>query len=369
VVSLRGTNQDITAQKRAMHEIEKAEEMYRILTDNSNDLICLQEPDGTFKYISPSIKTLLGYEPSDFLGKNAFSIIHKEDVNRLKNVIKKRTFSRDYSKAISFRIRHKEEHFVWLEFLSSPVYKDKEISYFVTTSRDITLSIKAEKEIQQYQTSLQKMTTEMTMIEEKQKKEIASNIHDHLSQSLVISKMRINQLKKNPQLKFIDEDLMFIETHISEALENSRKITYELSPPVLYQIGIIDDLNLLLEDVEATHKISYRFNRNVNSIKLSDVKSILLYRSIQEVIKNAIKYADASLITLNFDKDDLGIYILIYDDGVGFDTNVLKNLHNHSGSGFGLFTVQERIKNIQGKFTIESKINVGTSVKIFIPLA
>jgi signal transduction histidine kinase len=206
------------------------------------------------------------------------------------------------------------------------------------------------------------------LIEEKQKKEIASNIHDHLSQSLVISKMKINELKKNPQLKLIDEDLKFIEMHISEALENSRKITYELSPPVLYQLGIVDALNWLLDDVEVTHKIACLVNSNVTNIKLSDIKAILLYRSIQEVITNSIKYANASLITLNIDKNNLGVDIFITDNGVGFDTSALKNLRNHSGSGFGLFTVQERIRNIQGKFTIASEINVGTSVKIFIPL-
>ncbi|MDP5106721.1 MAG: PAS domain-containing protein, partial [Polaribacter sp.] len=369
VVSLKGVNQDITAQKTAKEKIEKADEMYRLLTDNSNDLICLQEPDSTFKYISPSVKTLLGYEPSDFLGKKVFSIINREDINLLRSVIEKRTLSRNYSEAISFRIRHKDGHFVWLEFLSSPVYKGKEISYFVTTSRDITLWVSAKQEIQEYQTSLQKLTTEITLIEEKQKKEIASNIHDHLSQSLVISKMKINELKKNPQLKVITEDLKFIETHISEALVNSRKITYELSPPVLYQLGIVEALNWLLEEVEANHKIAYCFNSNVNNIKLTDVKSILLYRSIQEIIKNTIKYANASLITLNFDEISDGIQILIADDGVGFDTSILKNIHTHRGKGFGLFTVQERIINIKGKFTIESEINKGTSVKIFIPLA
>ncbi|SDS48297.1 PAS domain S-box-containing protein [Polaribacter sp. KT25b] len=369
VVTLRGTNQDITAQKLAMQEIEKAEEMYRILTDNSNDLISLQEKDSTFKYVSPSVKTLLGYEPSSFIGKKVFNLVHKQDVEKLKEDIQNRLSTDKYNEALTFRVRHKEGHYIWLEYLSSPVYEGKEISHFVTTSRDITMWVKAKKEIEEYQKSLQKMTTEITMIEEKQKKEIASNIHDHLSQSLVISKMRINQLKKNPQLQVIDDDLKFIETHISEALENSRKITYELSPPVLYQLGIIDALNWLLDDVEATHKITCQFNSNVNNVKLDDVKSILLFRSIQEVIKNTIKYANASLITLNFDRNDFGIYILIYDDGIGFNTDKLKNINNHSGSGFGLFTVQERIQNIKGKFSIESQKNVGTFVKIFIPLA
>lgn len=368
IASIKGVNQDITSIKIAKEKIEKADEMYRLLTDNSNDLICLQEPDSTFIYISPSIKTLLGYDASDFIGKKVFSVVHPEDVRLLKNVIEQKILSNVLTEASTFRVRHKKGHYVWLEYLSSPVYKNNKISYFVTSARDITLWVKAKEEIQEYQKSLQEMTTEITMIEEKQKKEIASNIHDHLSQSLVISKMRINQLKKNPQLKVIDEDLKFIETHISDALENSRKITYELSPPVLYQLGIIDALNWLLDDIEAKHNVACRFNSNVNNIKLSDVKSIILYRSIQEVIKNAIKYANATLITLDFDKDDRGIYILIYDDGVGFDTDILKNIHNHSSSGFGLFTVKERIKNIKGKFTIQSEINIGTSVKIFIPL-
>ncbi|QXP71560.1 PAS domain-containing protein [Polaribacter sp. R2A056_3_33] len=369
VVSLKGTNQDITAQKEARSEIEKAEEMYRILTDNSNDLICLHEVDSSFKYISPSIHNLLGYEQSELLGRKVFGIVHKEDIEPLLKVMSERTSSNMYTDAFSCRVLHKEGHYVWLEFLSSPVYKDNMINSYISSARDITQWVLAKQEIEVYQSSLQKLTTEMTLIEEKQKKEIATNIHDHLSQSLVISKMKINELKKRPQLKLIDEDLKFIETHISEALENSRKITYELSPPVLYQLGIIEALSWLFDNVEATHKIACVVNTNVDNINLDEVKSILLYRSIQEVLTNAIKYADASLITLDLDKNELGLDIFITDNGVGFNTAILSSLHNHSGSGFGLFTVQERIKNIQGKFAIKSKINMGTTVKIFIPLS
>ncbi len=369
VVRLKGTNQDITEQKLIRNKIEKAEEMYRVLTDNSNDLICLQEPDSSFKYISPSIKTLLGYEQSDFLGKKVFSIVHIDDIQRLQDAMSRKVFSSLNNEAFSFRILHKEGHYVWFEFLTSPVYKENKINYFVTSARDITQWVLAKQEIQEYQTSLQKMTTEMTLIEEKQKKEIASNIHDHLSQSLVISKMKISELKKNSKLISIDEDLKFIEKLISEALENSRKITYDLSPPVLYQLGIIDALNWLLEDVESTHKIKCKIYNNVDSIKLNDVKSILLFRCIQELIKNTVKYANATLITLEIDKNKLGVNLTLTDNGEGFDTSILNNYQNHSGSGFGLFAVQERIRNIQGDFKITSIKNAGTTVNIFIPLS
>lgn len=369
VVSLKGTNQDITEQKLIRDKIDRAEEMYRLLSDNSNDLICLQEADSRFKYISPSIKNLLGYDQSEFLGKKVFSIVHEDDIERLQKSMSQGAFKILDSKPFTFRIRHKEGHFIWFEFLSSPVYKNNEINYFVTIARDITEPMLAKQEIEEYQTALQKLTTEMTLIEENQKKEIASNIHDHLSQSLVISKMKINELKKNPELNIINEDLLFIEKHISEVLENSRKITYELSPPVLYQLGLVEALNWLLEDVEATHKIKCHVVCDDVNIKMSDIKSILVYRSIQELLKNVVKYANASIILLEIEKRNDGVNILIKDDGNGFNTSILNNFNNHSGSGFGLFAVQERIKNIQGKFSITSKINKGTSVNIFIPVS
>jgi PAS domain S-box-containing protein len=368
IIGKRGVTQDITEQKQSRKKIEKAEKMYRLLADHSNDLICLNEPKGKFKYISPSIKNLLGYKQTEFLGKQAFSIVHKDDILSLENAIQKRMFSSKINEAFTLRVRHKEGHFVWLEFLSSPVYQNKKISYFVTSARDVTQWSIAKQEIEEYQISLQKLTTEITLIEEKQKKEIATNIHDHLSQCLIISKMRINELKKNPQLKMIGEDLKFIENHISEALKNSRKITYELSPPVLYQLGIIAALNWLLDNVETIHKVTCKLTSTVNNIELGDIKSILLYRSIQEIINNTIKYAEASMITLDLCKDHLGVHILVIDNGSGFDTSVIQN-HNHSGSGFGLFTVRERVRNMQGEFTITSEINTGTTVKFFIPLS
>ncbi len=366
-IFLRGVLQDITEKKINRDKVDKAEEMYRLLANNTSDLICLQEPDGTFKYISPSIENLLGYKQSDFIGKKILSIVHKDDLDSLFEAIDEVNKNLK-TEAHPFRAKHKNGDYIWLEFLSTPIYENDRISYFVTTARDITQWMLANIEINEYQSSLQKLTTELTLIEEKQKKEIASNIHDHLSQSLVISKMKINELKGNSKLEEIFEDLDFIETHIVDALENSRKITFELSPPALYQLGIIDTLYWLFENIENTYKIKCEIITNLDFVELDEASSILLYRSIQEVANNALKYAQASIITLEINKTNLGFWFVIKDNGVGFNTSKLKNLKNYSGSGFGLFTVQERIANINGVFSITSEKNLGTTVNFFIPL-
>ncbi|TXD50559.1 MULTISPECIES: bifunctional diguanylate cyclase/phosphodiesterase [unclassified Polaribacter] len=148
VTGRRGVLQDITEQKRARRKIEKVEKMYRLLADHSKDLICLNEPDSTFKYISPSIKNLLGYEQADLLGQQVFHIVHRDDLEPLKEAMKLREFSGKVVEAFSFRVRHKEGHYVWLEFLAAPIYKEKEVNYFAISARDITQREAAKEKMQ-----------------------------------------------------------------------------------------------------------------------------------------------------------------------------------------------------------------------------
>jgi PAS domain S-box-containing protein len=152
IFNLKDVFQPLTYKQKfesAEKEIKETAEMHRILTEHSNDLICLQELDSTFRYISPSIKMMLGYEQSEFLGKQVFSIVHKDDVLSLKEALSQKKFSEGLLiDAFPFRIRHKDGHFVWLEFLVSPIYEDNRISYFVTTTRDITQRVLAKEKIQ-----------------------------------------------------------------------------------------------------------------------------------------------------------------------------------------------------------------------------
>ncbi|MBU3011524.1 PAS domain S-box protein [Polaribacter vadi] len=370
IIGCYGTVQDVTEQKQIRDNIAKAEEMYRLLTDNSNDLICLHNLDSTFKYISPSIKSLLGYKQSDLIETPGFNIIHEEDLDYFKTSLENRINKKTPNDTFFSRAIHKKGHVVWLECSVSIIYLDDKIDAVLTSSRDVTEKVLAKQKIEKYQESLQELTTEITLVEEKQKKEIATNIHDHLSQSLVISNMKIKELRKVPDLKIIDNDLEFVYDHINDALVNSRKITSELSPPVLYQLGIIEALYWLLENIESKHKIKYKVDDTIEEIELDDVQSILLYRCIQELFNNIIKYAQATLISVDFNKTNLGVNIIIKDNGKGFNTENLNGFYSkdEKGSGFGLFSVKERIKNIKGEFKIESKIGEGTTVTIFIPI-
>lgn len=158
-----GTNVNIT-------ERIKAEETYRLLADNSNDIITLQNTNNQLKYTSPSVENILGYKQEELADTDFLELIHKDDVKKIDKTINKNVLEDENSNTIEYRIRHKKGHYVWLEESVSPIFKKGQVVSFVTTNRDISRWVLAKKEIQDYQSSLQKLTTELSLTEEKQKK-------------------------------------------------------------------------------------------------------------------------------------------------------------------------------------------------------
>ena len=355
--------------KKILKKIKVSEQKYRLLADHSKDLIWLLNPDSKIVYTSPSAGELLGYKSEDLLGKKIYDLIHPKDIKKAEKNFNDLLINGAIESPITFRIKKKTNEYIWFESLKKHIIKNNEVIGTVSSNRNITERVEANKTIKNYQKSLQNLTTEIFLVEEKQRKEIAANIHDHLSQSLVISKMKLQDLREDESLNNHVLDIDFLISHITDALENSRKITYDLCPPVLYQLGIIDAMHWFSDKIEEQYGLKVEFTTNIENIQLDDNKLISIYRSIQEIVTNSIKHAKATIIHIDFKFADEGLSILVSDNGIGF--NVEKTLRNKIlDSGFGLFTLKERIYNLKGTVNITSKpvIETGTIVKIFIYL-
>ncbi len=357
---------DITDKKEYQIKIKESEEKFSMIFQNSPVAIVLTRLiDGTVIEANKAIFEITGYQPEEFIGNKT------PQMNVWKNS-KDRDF---YVNTLlsQGRVTGFETEFVLKsgEIRICRVYgeliKLNNEDYIMGIIQDINEAKIQEIEIQEYQESLKHLTSELTLIEEKQKKEIAENIHDHLSQSLVISKMKLHELEGKAELKKYLDEINFLQFHISEALDNSRKISNELSPPILYQLGIIDTMYWLVHKIKKQYNIQVDFSTNVESIELSNTELVFIYRSIQELITNTVKHAKATLIRIGFKLSSSVLEIEISDNGKGFDTSNLKHKYFKS-SGFGLFAVKERIQNLKGTFSIESSLKKGTKIFISIPL-
>ncbi len=147
VISYVGTITDITDRKRVETAIQTSEERYRMLAENTNDLICLLNRYGRYIYVSPSSKPLLGYAFQDLIGENFFEFIHPQDCDRFRQELALLN-STQVQKPITYRMRRKNGDYVWLETLAKPIFDSLgQVLRLQTTSRNVTDRIQVQEQL------------------------------------------------------------------------------------------------------------------------------------------------------------------------------------------------------------------------------
>ncbi|MBT8318422.1 MAG: PAS domain S-box protein, partial [Lutibacter sp.] len=370
-IRLFGTIQDITNLKKTQLEIEKTNDLLEAITNNLPGAVIQYKmnSDGSdaLTYVSSGSNEIWGIKPEEALKDNSkiWNQIDKNSIDEVNDSLQK-SYLNLSPWNVEFKSKLPNGKNKWIQGIGTPKKIDDSVIWS-SIMLDITNRKEADESIKKYQESLQKLTIELSLIEEKQRKDIAANIHDHLSQSLVISKMKVREFIKKNNSSLNVQDLTTVIQHLSDAIENSRKITYDLSPPVLYELGLIETLYWLAEKTQKEHGLKVSFNTNQEYLKLSEKELILIFRTIQELINNTIKHAKATELIIKLNIQVTLFEILIADNGIGFDEDLgIKTEKNNTG--FGLFSVKERIQNLFGTIDFDTAIGKGTRVKITFPL-
>jgi len=237
----------------------------------------------------------------------------------------------------------------------------------------ITKLRKAEKiqknnliQIRKYQNKLKQLNSELVLTEEKEKKAIAGYLHDGIGQTLSIAHIRLTSLlndELNQKTKTtLKESTKLIDTAINE----SRLLTYDLSPPILYELGLVPAIRWKLEQISNKGNIDFEFNSINEKIVLNTNSLILVYRIVCELLLNIVKHADATKIKVGITLIRKSLQISVSDNGCGFDYDKVSNLNKKGG--YGLFSINERLDSINGNFNLNSTKNKGTVTEIIVPL-
>ncbi len=204
-----------------------------------------------------------------------------------------------------------------------------------------------------------KIRTEINMLE-KERKRIATDLHDELGPILSAVRIQINHLSLDkPADKKIVE---FANKHIDDILAKTREISYNLLPNTLVRKGLVKAVQEYISKLRETHKLSIDFIGA--DIELPIETSINIYRIIQEIIHNTIKHADAVKLIITLQKNGNKLVLMTSDDGAGFDYE--KRVE--SSEGLGLISLQSRAEVLNAKFNFRSIPGYGTQYVIEIPL-
>lgn len=154
---------DVTELKRVRKELEESESLYRLLSENSKNLVCLQHTDGSFTYASPSALSITGFTPEEFIHSESHTRIHEEDINRVADEFIKVLKGED--QITQYRYQKKSGEYIWIETVARPILDaNGDITNVQTSSRDISLRKKNEQRIRREEANLKALIENSTDI-------------------------------------------------------------------------------------------------------------------------------------------------------------------------------------------------------------
>ena len=228
---------------------------------------------------------------------------------------------------------------------------------------------KNEQELLGYQQRLRHLSSELLQTEERERRRIATEIHDRIGQALAVSKIQLGALQAEADSEDIKKKIEDVRGLLSQTIRDTRTLTFEVSPPVLYELGLRAALEWLAEIVRKQSGLEVVVTGDGSDRHLESEKRVLLFRICRELFLNVVKHAGARSVRVSVNGDGAAILVSIFDDGTGFDPDLLQAGYDPFERGFGLFSIREQLRHHGGTFEVDSTPGRGSAVTIVMPLA
>jgi PAS domain S-box-containing protein len=226
----------------------------------------------------------------------------------------------------------------------------------------------AEAALKSSEERLRDLTSRLIKAQEAERKRLAIELHDDLGQSLMVLKLQVRQIEK-----LVPEDQRRIREHctqvldyINEVVENVRRLSRDLMPSILEDLGLVMAVKHILGHFCKYHELECSWEIDDIQELLAAEQEVIIYRIFQESLTNVARHARASRVTVAIKKSPGSIRFSIEDNGVGFDRHDL-SAGDLMEEGLGLASMEERVRMLNGTLEIWSRAGQGTKITFVVP--
>jgi len=369
---------------QAKREISEAEKRFRGLADAMPQLVWTAGPDGRIDYFNRRMTEFSHQE-----GLKA--AIHPEDWLRTREAWQ-RGIQSGMRYEIEHRLRREDGGFRWFLSRAVPVCDEAgRVIKWYGTSTDVNDQKQAEQslrmsrdeldhkvrertaelvtllaDLERSRDDLRKLASELVLAEERERRRIATVLHDEICQTLAVARMRVDMLQKMAVDEQSSKTVQEAKDFLVQSIQETRALMNDLGNPLLFDMGVSAACESLADRLMAYHPIRIRCDIRDSFKDLDPEVNVFLFQVIRELLNNVIKHSGARNAQVLLRVDDGRIQATVKDDGMGFDSQTLGA--PTAEGGFGLFSIRERLMAFKGDLRIESTPQTGTVVAASLPL-
>ena len=393
-----------TERQRAEETLKRNEAYFRTLIENTSDLVAIIEHTTTVRYVSPSIRQILGYEPQEIIGRSPSEFVHPEDRSISADFFARITQQPGVQRRVELRFQHRNGRMVVLEAVVSDLLGDPVVGSIVVNARDVTDRRRAETVLQatnrrleetltslqatqqelnreleverQLRTELHRLSVELRGVQESERGRIARELHDGVAQTLSGVLLHLDLLNgevgHSPPAK---ELVVEIKSMVTQACTDVQDLVWKLRPAMLDDLGLADAVRGLVANFARSIQLEITLDLNENLPVLSPAVETALYRIVQEALSNVVQHAHATQATVRFEIADGLLHLTVADNGRGLNLAVPsspapgKTDDTAAGRrGIGLWSMKERAEEVGGTFSLRSTPDQGVILLVTVPM-
>jgi PAS domain S-box-containing protein len=333
-------------------------------------VVSVRLPDRTIEWVNDAIRQL-GYEPGECIGRTTEFIYadHDDFIALGKEMTRSMAENRE-NLAAEFMFKKKNGDIFPAEITISFFENKGDLIGVTGIIRDISERKEKEQLLDAYQQRLKALASKLTMSEERERRRVATELHDHVGQSLAIARLQLASAQKSNPDASCTLLLEEVSHTLLEASRETRHLIFDLSTPVIKELGLQAAIADWLNEKMPQHGIAAEladYTDSAGALSLTDDQATLLFRHTRELLTNVIKHAKANRVTVEVTAAADEIHIAVQDNGVGFETAGAPG-NGKEKDHFGLFSIRESMADMGGSMVIDAAPGKGCRAVLRMPV-
>ena len=347
--------------------LHEANARYHRTVDSVMDAIVAVDEEQNILFFNPAAERMFGLPAGEAIGSPLTRLIPQRHRREHHMHVERYTLSNVGSRSMGSQLdisglRADGTEFPIESTISQMVIDGKR--QFTAVLRDVTERHRAEVDMREMNRQLRALSASLQEVREQERTRISRELHDELGQQLTGLKLDLAWLNKRvKEGRELQPDAMDeMRSQLDEAIASVRRISTELRPPILDDLGFGEAVKWQAAEVAKRSGMEVILNLEAAALVVNSDLATALFRIVQESLTNSVRHAHASRVEINLVTDDKGLVLTVRDNGKGFV------VEERQGGGIGLVSMRERAYALGGRLDISSSPGAGTIIQVKLPL-